>query len=177
MLRNYVRAPARDLGQALRQGRALAEEVRAPREVDEEVYVAVGAFLAASDGTSHALASSQAFGEECRHQCIHAHAFLPGASGQARVHALYQLMPALKWLRLLLNHVPDKYEHLVRCYGYYSNRARGARRLAAQEHDTSASIPIDEPPWIEASTGAKSGMPRRYARSNRASVCEVPIEA
>jgi hypothetical protein len=23
----------------------------------------------------------------------------------------YQLMPALKWLRLLLNHVPDKYEH------------------------------------------------------------------
>ncbi len=26
----------------------------------------------------------------------------------------YQLMPALKWLRLLLNHVPDKYEHLVR---------------------------------------------------------------
>ena len=55
MLRNYVRAPARDLGQALRQGRALAEEVRAPREVDEEVYVAVGAFLAASDATSHEL--------------------------------------------------------------------------------------------------------------------------
>ena len=26
----------------------------------------------------------------------------------------YQLMPALKWLRLLLNHVPNKYEHLVR---------------------------------------------------------------
>jgi hypothetical protein len=23
----------------------------------------------------------------------------------------YQLMPALKWLRLLLNHIPDKYEH------------------------------------------------------------------
>ncbi len=41
----------------------------------------------------------------------------------------YQLMPALKWLRLLLNHVPVKYE----------------QRLAEQEHDTSASIVIDEP--------------------------------
>ena len=35
-----------------------------------------------------------------------------------------QLMPALKRLWLLLNHVPGKYEHLVRCYGYYSNGAR-----------------------------------------------------
>jgi hypothetical protein len=42
-----------------------------------------------------------------------------------------------------LNHVPDKYEHLVRYYGYYANRAIGARRLAEQEHDTSASIVIE----------------------------------
>jgi len=28
----------------------------------------------------------------------------------------YQLMPAVTWLRLLMNHVPDKYEHLVRKY-------------------------------------------------------------
>jgi len=55
-------------------------------------------------------------------------------------------MPVLKWLRLLLNQVPAKYEHLVRYYGYYSNRSRGARRLAEQVHDTSASIAIDEPP-------------------------------
>ncbi len=32
----------------------------------------------------------------------------------------FQLVPAPKWLRLLLNHVPEKYEHLVRYYGYYS---------------------------------------------------------
>jgi hypothetical protein len=30
-------------------------------------------------------------------------------------------MSALKWLRLLLNHVPEKHEHLVRYYGNYSN--------------------------------------------------------
>ena len=68
---------------------------------------------------------------------------------RSKLHATlkrnYQLMPALQWLRLLLNHVPDKYEHLVRYYGYYSNRSRGARRLTEQAHDTPASIVIDEP--------------------------------
>ncbi len=47
---------------------------------------------------------------------------------RSKLHATlkrnYQLMPALKWLRLLFNHVPDKYEHLARYYGYYSNRSR-----------------------------------------------------
>ena len=35
---------------------------------------------------------------------------------RSKMHATlkrnYQLMPALKWLRLLMNHIPDKYEHL-----------------------------------------------------------------
>jgi len=35
-------------------------------------------------------------------------------------------MPALKWLRLLMNHIPDKYEHLVRYYGDYSKGMLGA---------------------------------------------------
>lgn len=52
---------------------------------------------------------------------------------RSRLHATlkrnYQLMPALKWLRMLMNHIPDKYQHLVRYYGYYPNRSRGARRL------------------------------------------------
>ncbi len=69
---------------------------------------------------------------------------------RSKLHATlkrnYQLMPALKWLRLLLNHVPDKYEHLVRYYGYYSNRSRAARKLAEHQHGTPASILIDQPP-------------------------------
>ncbi len=28
-----------------------------------------------------------------------------------------------------MNHLPNKYEHLVRYYGYYSNRSRGARLI------------------------------------------------
>ena len=38
-------------------------------------------------------------------------------------------MSALKWRLLLMNHIADRYEHLVHYYGYYSNRSRGARRL------------------------------------------------
>jgi hypothetical protein len=53
-------------------------------------------------------------------------------------------MPGLKWLRRLMNHIPDKYEHLVRYYGYYSNRSRGARRL--QDADIQVSIRIDDTP-------------------------------
>ncbi len=58
----------------------------------------------------------------------------------------YQLMPAIKWLRLLMNHIPDRYEHLVRYYDYYSNRSRGARRLIDNGDDTAGLIHIDEPP-------------------------------
>ena len=53
---------------------------------------------------------------------------------RSKLHATlkrsYQLTPALKWLRLSMNHIPDKYEHLVRYLGHYSNRSRGGRRLA-----------------------------------------------
>ena len=55
-------------------------------------------------------------------------------------------MPALKWLRLLLNHIPDKYEHLVRYYGHYSNRSRGARRQAEAQSDDHAQITLDDRP-------------------------------
>ena len=67
---------------------------------------------------------------------------------RSKLHATlkrnYQLMPAVTWLRLLLNHVPDKYEHLVRYYGYYSNRSRGARRLAKQDQPDIAPVTTDE---------------------------------
>ena len=43
-----------------------------------------------------------------------------------------------------MNHVPDKYEHLVRYYGYYSNRSRGARRLAEQDQPVLAPVINDE---------------------------------
>jgi len=55
-------------------------------------------------------------------------------------------MPALQWLRLIMNHIPDKCEHLVHYYGYYSNRCRGARQKAKQEDDIPLSIISNKPP-------------------------------
>jgi len=36
----------------------------------------------------------------------------------------FQVMPGAEWLELLCKHIPDRYEHLVRYVGWYSNRAR-----------------------------------------------------
>ena len=42
----------------------------------------------------------------------------------------FQVMPGAEWLELLCRHIPDRYEHLVRYVGWYSNRARGERAKA-----------------------------------------------
>ena len=39
----------------------------------------------------------------------------------------FQVMNGAQWLELLCRHIPDRYEHLVRYVGWYSNRARGER--------------------------------------------------
>jgi len=39
----------------------------------------------------------------------------------------FQVMSGAAWLELLCRHIPDRYEHLVRYAGWYSNRARGER--------------------------------------------------
>jgi hypothetical protein len=50
----------------------------------------------------------------------------------------FQLMPGAEWLVLLPRHIPDRYEHLVRYVGWYSNRVRGERaKRAAPEHPKS----------------------------------------
>ena len=45
-----------------------------------------------------------------------------------------------------MNHIPDKYEHLVPYCGYYSNRSRGARRSAEQASDAVPGLVIDDAP-------------------------------
>ncbi len=40
----------------------------------------------------------------------------------------FQVMPGADWLALLCRHIPDRFEHLVRYTGWYSNRTRGKRR-------------------------------------------------
>ncbi len=53
----------------------------------------------------------------------------------------FQVMPGAEWLELLCRHIPDRYEHLVRYVGWYSNRARGERTKALK-----AQAPVTKPP-------------------------------
>ncbi len=51
-------------------------------------------------------------------------------------------MPGVKWLQLLVRHIPEVGEHRVRYYGGYSNRSRGERRADETPADTE---PIEAP--------------------------------
>jgi hypothetical protein len=42
----------------------------------------------------------------------------------------FQIMSGTDWLVQLCRHIPDRFEHLVRYAGWYSNRSRGERRLS-----------------------------------------------
>ncbi len=63
----------------------------------------------------------------------------------------FQVMPGAEWLELLCKHIPDRYEHLVRYVGWYSNRARSERSKALE-----AQAPVTEP---------ASQAPKAWARS------------
>jgi hypothetical protein len=59
----------------------------------------------------------------------------------------FQVMPGAEWLELLCRHIPDRYEHLVRTVGWYSNRVRGERAKKEQsgvEFSAAAVEPMTE---------------------------------
>ena len=45
----------------------------------------------------------------------------------------FQIMSGADWLAQLCAHIPDRFEHLVRYAGWYSNRSRGKRRRMCAE--------------------------------------------
>ncbi len=45
----------------------------------------------------------------------------------------HKTFDAVDWLAHLVLHIPDKYEHTVRYYGYYSNKSRGMRKKAQMD--------------------------------------------
>jgi len=63
---------------------------------------------------------------------------------RSKLHATltrnFQFMPGAKWLQMLLQHVPDRGEHLIRCYGWYSNRARGTRKAEMADAETPTAV-------------------------------------
>ena len=90
----------------------------------------------------------------------------------------FQLMPGAEWLALLLRHVPDRYEHLVRYVGWYSNRARGERAKARKEHNSpnpSASRALE--PVSEFAARAKAAWARLIRKVYEADPLEWPVMA
>jgi hypothetical protein len=70
-------------------------------------------------------------------------------------------MPGAKWLEMLLQHVPERGEHLVRYYGWYSNRARGRRKAEVADTETPA-LPEGVPEQVdpEATRAARAAWAR-----------------
>jgi hypothetical protein len=64
---------------------------------------------------------------------------------RSRLHATlkrnFQVMPGADWPALLCKHIPDRHEHMVRYYGRYSSRTRGAEREPPEPDEPDSEIP------------------------------------
>ena len=55
----------------------------------------------------------------------------------------FQVMHGADWMAQLCSHIPDRFEHLVRYAGWYSNRSRGKRRRSDTETPEIAPREVD----------------------------------
>ena len=72
---------------------------------------------------------------------------------RSKLHATlkrnFQILPGVKWLEMLLQHVPDRGQRLVRHYGWYSNRARGICATATAEPEMPALVVEGMPEQVD----------------------------
>ena len=86
----------------------------------------------------------------------------------------FQVMPGTEWLELLLRHVPDRYEHLVRYVGWYSNRARGERAKARIDRDAPNSCAASAETVSEFALRAKAAWARLIRKVYEADPLQCP---
>ncbi len=86
----------------------------------------------------------------------------------------FQVMPGAQWLELLFRHVPDRYEHLVRYVGWYSNRARGERAKAHKDPDVPATCASPIEPVSAFAARAKAAWARLIRKVYEADPLECP---
>jgi hypothetical protein len=80
---------------------------------------------------------------------------------------------ATAWLELLCRHIPDRYEHLVRYVGWYSNRSRGERERALKDIPATPAAPLEEPVSAVAAR-AKAAWARLIRKVYEADPLECP---
>ncbi len=83
-------------------------------------------------------------------------------------------MPGAEWLELLCKHIPDRYEHLVRYVGWYSNRSRGERAKKASPQAGAALPAPSEEPATEFSARARAAWARLIRKVYEADPLECP---
>ncbi|MBI1990234.1 MAG: transposase zinc-binding domain-containing protein [Betaproteobacteria bacterium] len=86
----------------------------------------------------------------------------------------FQVMPGAAWLELLCKHIPDRYEHLVRYVGRYSNRARGERAKKVFTQARAALAVPGEEPVSESAARAKTAWARLIRKVYEADPLECP---
>jgi len=86
----------------------------------------------------------------------------------------FQVMSGAEWLELLCRHIPDRYEHLVRYVGWYSNRARGERAKKASPHTGAAPLVCSEEPVTDLAVRAKAIWARLIRKVYEADPLECP---
>jgi len=86
----------------------------------------------------------------------------------------FQVMPGAEWLALQCKHIPDRYEHLVRTIGGYSNRARGERAKEASPHAGAALPAPSEQPSTEFAARAKATWTRLIRKVYEADPWNAP---
>jgi len=57
----------------------------------------------------------------------------------------FQVLPALDFLAEFTQHIPPKGAHLIRYYGWYSNKSRGMRRKAAEAEEAARRVALALP--------------------------------
>lgn len=86
----------------------------------------------------------------------------------------FQVMPGAEWLELLCRHIPDRYEHLVRYVGWYSNRARGERAKALKAQDPATKLAASVEYVSEFAARAKAAWARLIRKVYEADPLECP---
>ena len=86
----------------------------------------------------------------------------------------FQVMPGAAWLELLCKHIPDRYEHLVRYVGWYSNRVRGERAKKAFPQAGAALPAPGEEPATAFAARAKAAWARLIRKVYEANPLECP---
>jgi hypothetical protein len=75
----------------------------------------------------------------------------------------FQILDPLEFLAEFTQHIPPKGAHLIRYYGWYSNKARGLRRKAAEAAAAAAESPAGSSPAEAAEAPARSRASQTWA--------------